>query len=86
MGAMRDRVTEDSRDLVYAAIGILQRPAYGIVPGYKKSVSKVFVEVAWAIMMETENLELLYHVNDMEELEAIVLNDSGKNIACSAEV
>ena len=58
---------QDPRDLVYATLGILNTPIKSIIPNYNKTASEVYIEAAWAILDETENLFLLHLVEDLSQ-------------------
>lgn len=61
---LRNCVAQNPRDLIYAALGMVEPTVTTIVPDYTKSVAEVFTEAAWAIIDETKNLQLLHFVSD----------------------
>ncbi|MCJ1268791.1 hypothetical protein MMC22_008679 [Lobaria immixta] len=64
---VRNCMAQDPRDLVYAVLGMVHTPTNTIVPNYTKSTSEVYTEAAWAIIDETENLQLLCFVTDISK-------------------
>lgn len=61
---LRNCVAQNPRDLIYAALGMVEASAATIVPDYSKSIAEVFTEAAWAIIDDTKSLQLFYFVSD----------------------
>ncbi|KAL9608794.1 MAG: hypothetical protein Q9167_006381 [Letrouitia subvulpina] len=61
---LRNCVAQNPRDLIYAALGMVEPAVTTIVPDYTKSVAEVFTEAAWAIIDETKNLQIFYFCPD----------------------
>ncbi|KAH7154563.1 hypothetical protein DER46DRAFT_688513 [Fusarium sp. MPI-SDFR-AT-0072] len=56
----------DPRDKILALIGLAGDRTYGIVPGYDKTESVVFTEVALKAILQTRNLKALNY-SDVED-------------------
>ncbi|RBQ73146.1 hypothetical protein FVER14953_20505 [Fusarium verticillioides] len=61
----------DARDKIFALIGLAGDRSYGIVPGYNRSETEVFLEFARSVIVAENNLNILDHsyVEDPEDLE-----------------
>lgn len=64
---LRNCIAQDPRDSACAVPGVVDIPVNTIMSNYDKSTSEKYSEAAWAILDETENLQLLGFVAEISK-------------------